>query len=240
MSSDLTLSPRSAAAHVRKSARTASDTIAQQDPLSVSAGNAESTMASSSGVSSSGNASSAAGLLSSHHHHHSNPRTSQQPQTLFHPHSSFWHRWWDVRQMDLQSALDQMKTLLSTRPQTIYKTAYYRKQTKNHWYRDDPAFCLVQITFLLLASMAYSIAFQASLLASLSFIFTSIVWNYVICGIIMASVLRELANRHLIQHHNASQHVQRQQVEWLYAFDIHCNAFFPLFVVLCTYNCSLS
>jgi hypothetical protein len=24
----------------------------------------------------------------------------------------------------------------------------------------------------------------------------------------------------------------RQQVEWLYAFDIHCNSFFPVFVVL--------
>jgi UNC-50 family len=193
-------------------------------------------MAVSSGGSSSKNAmnSVALGLMSSHHH--SNPRASQHPQTLFHPHSSIWHRWMDVRQMDLQSALDQMKTLLSTRPQTIYKTAYYRKQTKNHWYRDDPAFCLVQNTFILLASIAYSIAFQASLLASLSFIFTSVVWNYVICGVIVASVLRELANRHLIQHHNASQHVQRQQVEWLYAFDIHCNAFFPLFAVLCTYS----
>jgi hypothetical protein len=182
---------------------------------------------------------------SSLHHHNLSTSTSMYHMNLQ------LHRLYDIRQMDIQSALDQMKTLISTRPQLIYKTAYYRKQTKNHWYRDDPAFHCIQIIFLLLSCIAYSIAFKVSFLQAISFILTSIIWNYLLLGIIIATALREFTNRHLLSHHHhpattstinttntttssTSLHIQRQQVEWLYAFDIHCNAFFPLFIVLCT------
>ena len=136
----------------------------------------------------------------------------------------------DVRQMDIQAALDQMKTLLSMRPHVVYKTAYYRKQTKNHWARDDPAFCALQALFLLVATIAYSVAFRAPLSTALSFLFYSVVINWLLCGVIVATLTREIANRHLTSQ-QSSTHV-RQTVEWWYAFDIHCNAFFPLFCLL--------
>jgi hypothetical protein len=136
----------------------------------------------------------------------------------------------DVRQMDIQSALDQMKTLLSTRPHVVYKTAYYRKQTKNHWARDDPAFCVLQAVFLLVATVAYSIAFRAPVSTALAFLLHSVVWNWLVCGVIVATLGKEIASRHLTSH-QSSTHV-RQTVEWWYAFDIHCNAFFPLFCLL--------
>eukprot|EP00980_Cylindrotheca_fusiformis_P009564 scaffold2101_cov127-Cylindrotheca_fusiformis.AAC.8 len=113
--------------------------------------------------------------------------------------SQYLSRLTDFRQMDVQSALDQMKTLLSTRPHIVYKTSYYRKQTKNHWARDDPAFVALQLIFLIIS----------------------------ISGLLVATLGREIANRHLTDH-KSSSHV-RQSVEWLYAFDIHCNAFFPVF-----------
>lgn len=137
----------------------------------------------------------------------------------------------DVKQMDVQSALDQMKTLLSTSPHIVYKTSYYRKQTKNHWARDDPAFCALQVLFLIVSSLAYGVSFRSTPGEVLGFMVHSIVWNWLVIGVIIASLAREIANRHLTVH-QSSTHV-RQSVEWLYAFDIHCNAFFPLFVVLC-------
>lgn len=82
----------------------------------------------------------------------------------------------DVRQMDVQSAMDQMKTLLSSRPQVVYKTAYYRKQTKNHWARDDPAFVAIQGLFLLIAAVAYSVAFRITVSGAISFILYTVVW----------------------------------------------------------------
>jgi hypothetical protein len=136
----------------------------------------------------------------------------------------------DVQQMDIQSALDQMKSLLSTRPQLVYKTAYYRKQTKNHWARDDPAFVALQAVFLLIACIAYAVSFRISVTDTISFLLYNVLWNWLGMGFILASLCREIANRHLTLHQSNS-HV-RQQVEWLYAFDIHCNAFFPVFVVL--------
>ena len=40
-----------------------------------------------------------------------------------------------------------------------------------------------------------------------------------------------MGNRFLIRSVQHS-HAAEQTVEWLYAFDVHCNAFFPLFLVL--------
>mmetsp|Transcript_32202 Transcript_32202/g.67123 ORF Transcript_32202/g.67123 Transcript_32202/m.67123 type:complete len:388 (-) Transcript_32202:105-1268(-) len=145
----------------------------------------------------------------------------------------YWSRLTDLRQMDMQSALDQMKTLLSTRPQVVYKTSYYRKQTKNHWARDDPAFLFLQGVFLIIAAVAYSVAFRISVTGSISFLLYTVVWNWLGMGLALATLCREIANRQLVGQQTATStsHV-RQQVEWLYAFDIHCNSFFPVFVVL--------
>ena len=88
--------------------------------------------------------------------------------------SQYLSRLMDFRQMDVQSAMDQMKTLLSTRPHVVYKTSYYRKQTKNHWARDDPAFVALQLVFLLVASVAYSVSFRAPLTEGIAFLLYSI------------------------------------------------------------------
>ena len=146
-------------------------------------------------------------------------------------HAQYLSRLIDFKQMDIQSALDQMKTLLSTRPHVVYKTAYYRKQTKNHWARDDPAFAALEALFLTLASVAYAIGFKASLGESIGFFLYSVLFNWLGLGLIVATVGREIANRHLTDT-KSNSHV-KQSVEWLYAFDIHCNAFFPVFVLLC-------
>lgn len=159
-----------------------------------------------------------------HHHHHSSSQINAANPM------QYLARLADFRQMDIQSALDQMKTLLTARPHVVYKTSYYRKQTKNHWARDDPAFVALQGIFLIIACIAYSVAFKATLMGTVSFLLYSVLWNWLGAGMLLATIGREIANRHLTVH-SSSSHV-RQSVEWLYAFDIHCNAFFPVFVVL--------
>lgn len=150
-------------------------------------------------------------------------------------HAQYLSRLADFRQMDIQSALDQMKTLLSTRPHVVYKTAYYRKQTKNHWARDDPAFVALQLLFLIISCIAYAISFREPFTGGIAFLLYSVLFNWLGAGLIVASLGREIANRHLTDH-KSNSHV-RQSVEWLYAFDIHCNAFFPVFVLLCKSCC---
>lgn len=144
-------------------------------------------------------------------------------------------RFIDYSQMDVQAALDQMRSLVSlstAEMQKVYKMAYYRKQTKNHWARDDPCFVFLQIIFLSLSSLAYCIAFRSEniIMSTINFSFHSIVINFLLSGAIVTTITRSVANKHLTLH-NSTSHV-RQQVEWLYAFDIHCNSFFPLFILL--------
>lgn len=153
-------------------------------------------------------------------------------------------------QMDLQAALDQMRTILSTSPQRVYKTSYYRKQTKNHWARDDPAFAVLEIAFLAVASVAYCVAFKrpSLILAVLKFAVQHILGVWFGFGIVVSTSCQFVANNYLSHGSNnngnagevegrvgggLSSHHVKQVVEWLYAFDIHCNAFLPLFVVVC-------
>jgi hypothetical protein len=143
----------------------------------------------------------------------------------------------DLQQMDLQSAIDQMRTLCTFYPQRVSKMAYYRKQTKNHWARDDPAFSFLQIVMLVISSIAYGLAFRlSSFSAILSFVLKSVLINWLGFGVVMASVGRVIANQHLMIEGRSASHV-KQSVEWLYAFDVHCNSFVPLFVILCEYLC---
>ena len=145
----------------------------------------------------------------------------------------YFQRMSSVDQMDLQSAIDQMRILCTLYPQRVYKMAYYRKQTKNHWARDDPAFCFLQLIMLIASSIAYGLAFRvASFSAILGFVTKSVLIHWLGFGVVMASVGRLIANEHLMTAERSTSHV-RQRVEWLYAFDIHCNAFVPLFVLLC-------
>mmetsp|Transcript_10984 Transcript_10984/g.23223 ORF Transcript_10984/g.23223 Transcript_10984/m.23223 type:complete len:278 (+) Transcript_10984:199-1032(+) len=144
----------------------------------------------------------------------------------------YFQRMCSVDQMDLQSAVDQMRILCTLYPQRVYKMAYYRKQTKNHWARDDPAFCFLQLVMIVASSIAYGLAFRvASFSAILGFVAKSVLVHWLGFGVIMASFGRLIANQHLMGAERSTSHV-RQTVEWLYAFDIHCNAFVPLFVLL--------
>mmetsp|Transcript_3937 Transcript_3937/g.5363 ORF Transcript_3937/g.5363 Transcript_3937/m.5363 type:complete len:290 (-) Transcript_3937:423-1292(-) len=151
------------------------------------------------------------------------------------PPAQYLTRLLDFSQMDIQCALNQMRSLLSFSPaqtQKVYKLAYYRKQTKNHWARDDPAFVALQIAFLVLSSLSYCIAFGKDHLISsaISFAFHGVFVNFLGAGLVVATIGRFISNSHLAVQ-SSSAHV-RQGVEWLYAFDIHCNAFFPLFALL--------
>jgi UNC-50 family len=265
--------------HSSLSSDTAGGSNNVMDALSIEQGNSEPSITTTGGNSTMSHTNMTAphqipsGTVGSSSAHHPNPSLLQQPHppsslrsssSLYQNHHHYasstmdWYRFYDVRSMDIQSALDQMKTLLSVwnhnnssnKSQTmmIYKLAYYRKQTKNHWYRDDPTFILLQILMLFISCITYSIAFKISILHAISFIMTSILFNYLFVGIVVTSILREFTNRHLLTHHHhttsnstsssaaaTSTHIQKQQVEWLYAFDIHCNSFFPFFIVLCTY-----
>lgn len=134
--------------------------------------------------------------------------------------------------MDIQSALEQMRCLVTHQASKVYKLAYYRKQTKGHWARDDPGFLVLQITLLALSSIAHCIAFRSDSIIynTITFGLHSILVNYLAAGACLATIGRMVSNQYLSTTQSAA-HV-KQSVEWMYAMDIHCNAFVPLFALL--------
>ncbi|KAL0583618.1 hypothetical protein ABG067_006431 [Albugo candida] len=138
------------------------------------------------------------------------------------------------RQMDLDATFYQMITLL-LQPSKVYKSAYYRKQTKNRWARDDPAFAVIELGFLLIATIAWAITFQTDNIGSfLSFLFHAIIVEWLGMGLLIATTCWYITNNHLRLRRSqiADMLYVEQHVEWQYAFDIHCNSFFVLFLLL--------
>ncbi|KXS09705.1 UNC-50 protein [Gonapodya prolifera JEL478] len=134
-------------------------------------------------------------------------------------------RVFNVQQMDFEFALSQM-FYVCVSPMRVYRNIYYHKQTKNQWARDDPAFVVVQSALLSIIAIAYSIAYRVGFLGTLKLMFFMVAVDYLLVGAGVATVNWLFTNRVLIA--QPLLHSVRQQVEWAYCFDVHCNAFFPL------------
>ncbi|KAI9208536.1 protein unc-50 [Polychytrium aggregatum] len=130
-------------------------------------------------------------------------------------------------QMDFEFALWQMLYLCIS-PQRLYRNIYYHKQTKNQWARDDPAFVVLIAACLSVTAIAYGIAYKLGALGIIGALLFMIFIDFLLVGVVVATAVWFFANRYLIQHHT---HSVEQSVEWAYAFDVHCNSFFPMFLV---------
>ncbi|KAL6639759.1 hypothetical protein ACP70R_022581 [Stipagrostis hirtigluma subsp. patula] len=109
---------------------------------------------------------------------------------------------------------------------------YFTKssKTKNQWARDDPAFVVILILFLVFATSAYCAAYGQSASHAALTITSVVLIHFLFAGIVLATLCWFLTNSYLREEPNS--HVVEQRVEWLYAFDVHCNSFFPAFVII--------
>jgi|SaaInlStandDraft_6_1057023.scaffolds.fasta_scaffold10509_2 hypothetical protein len=166
------------------------------------------------------------------------PRRSAGPSILDST-PEYLRRMTHIKQMDLEYTLWQM-TYFVINPSKAYRMVVYHAQTKRHWARDDPAFVVVQIMLLLVTAIAYSIAFYPSegwgifgaLLNCLHFAFVSIIFHYIVFGVIIATISWIITNAVLHAGQNDPGRGATWPVEWLYCWDVHCNSFFPHFILL--------
>ena len=152
------------------------------------------------------------------------------------------------RQMDFEYAMWLMVNLCIS-PRTAFRSTLYHSRTKHQWARDDPAFVVVLLYLLLVASVAWSFAFawRTPLQVLGLFAYVACV-DFLLLGVTLSTIGWWFANNYL--HEQAQQppapggsayrrpqapwaaEERRESVEWLYAFDIHCNAFVPVYLVL--------
>uniref|UniRef100_M1CFQ6 UNC-50 family protein n=1 Tax=Solanum tuberosum TaxID=4113 RepID=M1CFQ6_SOLTU len=107
----------------------------------------------------------------------------------------------------------------------------YLLETKNQWARDDPAFIVICTLLLVIATLAYCAAYDHSAGHAVFVVISVLLFHFILTGATLATCCWFLTNNYL-REEAPSSHAVEQRVEWLYAFDVHCNSFFPMFVLL--------
>ncbi|XP_052561670.1 protein unc-50 homolog isoform X1 [Tympanuchus pallidicinctus] len=131
-----------------------------------------------------------------------------------------------VRQMDFEFALWQMLYLF-TSPQRVYRNFHYRKQTKDQWARDDPAFLVLLSVWLCVSTVGFGFVLDMGFFETIKLLLWVVFIDCVGVGLLIATLMWFISNKYLVKQQNRDY-----DVEWGYAFDVHLNAFYPLLVIL--------
>lgn len=94
----------------------------------------------------------------------------------------------------------------------------------------DPAFVAIMTYFMLVAAAGYMLAFRVTPGGFLRGLAFAVAIDWILIGVIAATAGWYIANTYLLVEQGS--HATEQKVEWQYAFDVHCNSFFPLFILL--------
>ncbi|KAG2212687.1 hypothetical protein INT47_000664 [Mucor saturninus] len=132
-------------------------------------------------------------------------------------------------QMDFEFAIWQMCYLLIA-PRRVYRNIYYHKQTKNQWSRDDPAFLVLLILFITLSAIVWSVTYDLGIYGAIKTVLSMIFLEFLFVGSLISTATWYMTNKFLTQ--NINTYAVAQKVEWPYAFDVHCNSFLPVYMIL--------
>ncbi|XP_043928122.1 protein unc-50 homolog [Protopterus annectens] len=138
----------------------------------------------------------------------------------------YLRRLFRFRQMDFEFAMWQMLYLF-TSPQKVYRNFHYRKQTKNQWARDDPAFLVLLSIWLCVSTTGFGFVLGLGVFNMLKLLLWVVFIDCIGVGLLMATLMWFITNKYLLKTPS-----KEYDVEWGYAFDVHLNAFFPLLVIL--------
>ncbi|NXS39503.1 UNC50 protein, partial [Balaeniceps rex] len=138
----------------------------------------------------------------------------------------YLRRLFHFRQMDFEFALWQMLYLF-TSPQRVYRNFHYRKQTKDQWARDDPAFLVLLSVWLCVSTVGFGFVLDMGFFETIKLLLWVVFIDCVGVGLLIATLMWFISNKYLVKQQNRDY-----DVEWGYAFDVHLNAFYPLLVIL--------
>lgn len=140
--------------------------------------------------------------------------------------STFFRRFIHVSQMDFDYAGATVAYLLVS-PSRVNKLTQWHHEIKGTWARDDPAFVFILCGFIAIDFVAYGLALSATGLLDVARHIALGVMFFIVSGFLCALITSQIANRYLLAKH---PHSSIKSVEFLYAFDVHCNAFLPMFM----------
>ncbi|XP_006712466.1 protein unc-50 homolog isoform X1 [Homo sapiens] len=138
----------------------------------------------------------------------------------------YLRRLFRFRQMDFEFAAWQMLYLF-TSPQRVYRNFHYRKQTKDQWARDDPAFLVLLSIWLCVSTIGFGFVLDMGFFETIKLLLWVVLIDCVGVGLLIATLMWFISNKYLVKRQSRDY-----DVEWGYAFDVHLNAFYPLLVIL--------
>eukprot|EP00158_Paraphelidium_tribonemae_P001021 Partr_v1_DN23868_c1_g1_i1_m63755 putative unc-50 homolog (C. elegans) len=112
-------------------------------------------------------------------------------------------------------------------PRRVYRKVYYHKQSTGQWSRDDPAFFLLIVCALVAVAVLHAIYFRLGFVGALKLSAWFIATDLFLVGGLVASFGYAIGNQFLMSKNHIS-HATSQSLEWLYCFDVHCNAIVPV------------
>lgn len=148
--------------------------------------------------------------------------------------NSWWSRYlrraFSVQQWDLEYTFYQL--IYSFRsPARVYKLTQHRKQTKNQWARDDPAFFVLLLAFLGVAAVSFGVAYEYNSPLAYAWLVAQAWLGFVGSGAVLSTACWAAANKYMRGYAHLP-HAGEQEVEWLYAWDVHCNASVAVLLLL--------
>lgn len=141
--------------------------------------------------------------------------------------SKYFSRLLHFNQMDFQFAAWQIMYLFIS-PKKVYKKSLYRKQTKNQYSRDDPAFFVILTSCIIISAIISSLVLRLGFWSFVRLTFWLVIVDCILSGVIVATILWILAAKYMKEPGPPTI----DNVEWGYAFDVHLNAFFPPLIIL--------
>lgn len=138
---------------------------------------------------------------------------------------SYLERLLRVDHMDFEFASWQMIYLFIS-PSKVFKHSTYRKQAKNQFARDDPAFLVLLGMWFIVSATGLSVVLRLPFASFLKFIFWIVFVDFFGAGIVVATIFWLISNRYMRKGSTADD------VEWGFAFDVHLNAFFPPLLII--------
>ncbi|KAH3900652.1 Gmh1p SCDLUD_003648 [Saccharomycodes ludwigii] len=131
------------------------------------------------------------------------------------------------KNLDFETAMWEMINLIF-HPRKAFRSFYYQRQTKNRWARDDPSFFILQILLLTATSIVWSIFYGHSFMGGLKMMINMIIVDFFLFGFTVATIFWAILNRNFFKFKSS----RNMKVEWAYCFDIHCDSFLIVWVLL--------
>lgn len=125
-----------------------------------------------------------------------------------------------------EAAWELFYTVVS--PRKMYKSQYFRQQTRNKWAREDPSFVLLLCALLSFSALIWGLTFSPTYGGVFRLIFYMLIVDFLLVGVAMSTATYFLVNKY---GRKADPH-SGTPLEWAYCFDVHCNAFVLIYLWL--------